>query len=139
VIDDGLINKVSYAISCSILLSVHVMICVFLTLMDNGFLSCLPYHRNKSTCPMYNSKLIVTHIIHCIFNFLLFIFFLLYDGFNILHDRKNFSWHCSRQTRRKAYLQIGYAEDYLLFFYNCFSYFHLMEEKKNNNMIFFGP
>jgi hypothetical protein len=103
----------------SFISSCYDMWCLFSTLMDNGFLLCLPYHCNKSMCPVYYSQLIVSHIIHCIFNFFLFIiiFYLLYDGFNILHDRKNFSWHCSRQTRRRAYLQIGYAVEYLLFFF----------------------
>jgi hypothetical protein len=51
---------------------------------------------------------------------LLFVVVYLYDGFLILHDRKNFSWHCSSQTRRRAYLQIGWVCSAIIIFFFSF-------------------
>ena len=42
VIDDGLINKVSYDIACSVL-SFRIMVIAFLTFLDGVFLSSLPF------------------------------------------------------------------------------------------------
>lgn len=55
------------------------------------------------------------------------------DGFLILPDRKNFSWHCSRQIRRKAYLQIGYVEDYLLVLLRTDFFISTLTKKKQQH------
>lgn len=122
-IDDGLINKVSYNLFlCPSVILFHEI--VFSTFLDNGMLPSLTFESYFQKCIMFYVLITI---------FILFMDFVCFYAFLILYGRKNFSWHCSRRTRKRAYLQIGYIKHYLVYFPSAVYISTLMKKKQQYN------